>query len=222
MGLIDSFTWKEKLGAGTLLIALILALMLVFPSGKAEVEERNGVVRYGSGQVYLNVSNMTDSEVHFDSTYELAFRGDPTWVEYMAKGVYLGDIFLNNLTRKGETLFRVTPRLYPKDGVPEAYIVPVYREEEQGFGAEVYIDEDFRDAVDNVSVAWGGSRYFGAFRRFNYSEEVFEGVYRDEIPVYNPEGERITPSTRRWAVGNFTYRIMFSHDIDRYIGAILS
>lgn len=221
--MLDDIPRDRTAGIAAAAVTLLVVLLWVVLSGgePGVVKQSDGVVTYSSGDTFLNVTSMTESRAEFESRYQIQYRGNPVWAEYTVRGVYMGRTFLVRYPQgapAGEMRFGATPTLNPTDGVPQGYVIPVYWQEADGFGAEVYIDRDFRQRYDRVNIVWGSQRGFRGFRSYNFSTEIVDGVYRD---VVAPDDNRSTNVKGMWMVGNFTMDVVRNPNAQNYVGVLL-
>lgn len=211
--------WGVAALLGVAVIALAAFLVAPSDGGPQPVRNEGGIVTYDSGHVLFNATQMTESRAELRSNHEVEYRGDPVWANFQMTGINLNRTFIVQERRGDELLYEFRPVFHPSDGVPQAFILPVYREAENGFAAEVYIDREFRDHFDRVNVAVGPPTEPRDVRAFD-GEEVQSGIYRDTV---EPRQYVLTNYWQRmWMVGNFTDRVTRNATIGDYVALMVS
>jgi hypothetical protein len=207
-----------------LLVILVGLLFMIFLGGEDEpvpTESREGLVKYSNNFVEVNITEVSDSRARFDSSYFVQYEGDPAWKEFAVEGSYFGEVFLGSLTRGERTVMRGQYTLDPTDGTPDAFIVPVFDDRQERFKGEVYVDKDFREKVDMLSIAWGTDLQY--VREYKFDTEIFPGIYRDVVydEDYNAYLSKVGMSAGV-GVGNFTEPQLRQGDAKKFMAVFLN
>lgn len=206
-----------------LLVILVGLLFLVFTGGESEpvpTDSKEGLVKYSNNFVEVNITDVTDSRAHFDSSYFIQYTGDPVWKEFSVEGSYFGEYFLGSLSQEEQTLMRGRYTLDPTDGVPDAFIVPVFEDDQERVRAEVYVDKDFRESTETINIAWGEDLKY--FKEYDFETEIFPGIYRDV--VYDEDYNRYLAKVGTAAgvgVGNFTEPQLRQREAKKFIAVFM-
>lgn len=210
-----------KMGAAVLIVAVGFWVLFQLLSGSGEprpVSEEDGIITYSSGHYRLNATSLTDGRAEMEAQYEILYRGDPVWQSFMIAGQYMDGSFLVGKSVNDEPVFQVRPALHPTDGIPQAYIFPMYHPEQDVFGPVAYVDQEFREYAGEVRLAGGEPADF-TVRSFRFDDEIRDGVYRDAFPR-TVEPQWVGNNT--WMVGNFTAAMLQTPSRRSFVGAVLS
>lgn len=192
----DSWNTWHVLGGVVIVILLAALVYVLIPQSNQgdvglDVEEPRTVKEQTQP---LNGGFRLEKESHLEEVY--------------LTGVYRGTGFMHVDNRTNPRM-RITRDITPGNGIIEAYIIG-YLTEQEGetvFAADVFIDEEFKNEVDDtVNVAWG-NRFTDNFRAFKFTE-VRDGIYRDtiideDISRFMEDG-RNSETEANIAVGNFS------------------
>lgn len=137
--------------------------------------------------------------------------------EVYLTGVYRGQAFYG-VDNETNPHMRITRNITAGNGIIEAYIVGhmTERDGNRVFAAEVFIDEEFRNEVKTVNLAWGNS-FSDNFREYDFTT-VQEGIYKDV--VYDPDVSRFQEDGQNSgkeanvAVGNFSQTDVSEQRVD--------
>ncbi len=131
----------------------------------------------------INVPNITDDRATSEKLSSIKYRDDRHSLRFQHMGVYKGHNFMQEVIFRTQdnqtfTLIRTMPDIKASDGVPEAYMVPRFENDE--LIVNIFIDDDFRDHLeDDVNIIWGSE--YQNFREYSF-DEVFEpGIYVDTV-----------------------------------------
>lgn len=132
-------------------------------------------------------------------------------------GAYAGHPFQsrypNNQT--DPVKMRITDDIQPGDGIIDVWMTGriVNASTDPAFVADVFVDDDFRDAVPGATLAWGPS-FTENVRPYTFAEYQ-SGIYRDTVVDRNTTRFRGGDGGANVAVGNFTVDIIGSEQLVR-------
>lgn len=171
----------------------------------------------------INVSEVTDGNGYEDNAASMQYNDGIYRTKFGHTGILKGYMFLNeviSLTENNETiiLLRITPDMDPKDGIPEAYIVPTIKDDIMEIN--VFVDEDFRTAMGgNTNIIWGST--YQNFKVYNFSIEHEPGIYVDTVYDNDTERFRTNGNDANIFVGDATLADAQSQNMEGITGVFL-
>ena len=126
----------------------------------------------------IDIETETDSRATPQGTDAIDYSDGKYLTQFVLIGLYNGTVFFDQMVDdRYRVLMQFSYNPNPDDGVIEGCFMPEIVGDE--FVVSVYVDEDFRKRFPDANLIWGS--YYENTRKFDYSEEIIEGVYVDTI-----------------------------------------
>lgn len=94
------------------------------------------------------------------------------------EGWYKGEQFRREyIDNKGLKIMRIDPNMKPRDGVIEGFIVE--RIEDDKVYVYIFLDEDWKNKVQNTRIYWGVT--YQMDKDFDFSFSISPGIYMNKI-----------------------------------------
>ncbi|MDY6770571.1 MAG: hypothetical protein SV186_01290 [Candidatus Nanohaloarchaea archaeon] len=184
---------RKTLGIAAVIAILAVAIYLMIPSEPTVVERSDRGYRvYSNGEVAVNNTYIVRNQGWSDYQGEFNINYGRYMTTIQGWGVYNGTAFYDDVfVRHNRKVMAFTNRLDPDDGVMQGYLAPrmMGPKENPRLRVDIYLDQDFREQLDNVSIMWGPRLSTATIRPYQFNE-VAEGVYMDTI--YENDTRRFT------------------------------
>ncbi|MFH1641291.1 MAG: hypothetical protein ABIC04_00150 [Nanoarchaeota archaeon] len=165
------------------MIVIIICVFLVYlwPEPKQVIEPYSDdpatwIEDKGRGIIEINVDKVTKGQGYIDPNgeqYETASIG--TVFDY--EGWFKGSYFKKSFSLNDQEIMRIGEDIKPFDNIIGGFVVE--KIEEDNAVIYIFLDEDWKNLVNNTMVYWGKS--FQNKKLFDFSNEISKGVYMDSV-----------------------------------------
>jgi hypothetical protein len=152
-----------------ILLCIIICALLAIKLGLFQKKEN---MLISGNNVNLNTPSL------FIDSNGLQVRENNIDTVFTYDGFFRGHYFKNEYSERNNVLMSITSNLNPNDGIINGFIVIKFEGNPVIPVAYVFLDEDWKNNVEETTIFWG-KRYENK-KEFSF-KEVSKGVYMDKI-----------------------------------------
>lgn len=140
-------------------------------------DPKTWVIDKPGGVKEVSVDKVTKGESYTDFNGQQYVTSNIGTV-FSYEGWYKGQQFRREfIDSKGQNIMKISQNMKPYDGVIEGFIVE--RIEGNKVYAYIFLDEDWKNKVDNTRIYWG--KTYQLDKDFDFSSTISPGVYTNKI-----------------------------------------
>ncbi len=171
----------------------------------------------GEDGVVIDVSDVADGSATMDSGHTIYYT-DPFEFRFGVTGYYEGEAFVDSYAADGDDVAMQVAASVPPDGVPSAFVAPVYHADDARFEYRVYANRPYVEHHDTHYHLCGQQddpdEWTASF------SEVYDGVYRDAVT--SPFTVEESSDVGGFVTGNLTAADVKNGNVDDFTGVLVS
>ncbi|NQU99348.1 MAG: hypothetical protein HQ538_01300 [Parcubacteria group bacterium] len=124
----------------------------------------------------VSVDKVTKGEAYIDSNGQ-QYDTEKIGTVFSYEGWYEGNWFKREYIEKNKVVMRINPEMKSNDRIIEGFIVE--KIENNIPYTYIFLDEDWKNLVNNTRIYWG--RSYQLEQDFDFTNEISDGIYMDKI-----------------------------------------